>query len=121
MGTLLRKGTINMSSFLFNALENIKIITSIFDKFTIRVYCIRNDFFGEDITVTGLLTGQDIVRQLKEKEVGKYLLIPDCVLRSKELVLLDDMTVSDLEKALQVSVGIVKSNGCEFIASIVND
>lgn len=83
---------------------------SLFDNLSIEVVPVRNDFFGEDITVTGLLTGQDIVRQLKEKEVGKYLLIPDCVLRSKELVLLDDMTVSDLEKALQVTAVIVKSN-----------
>ena len=83
---------------------------SLFDNLSIEVVPVRNDFFGEDITVTGLLTGQDIVRQLKEKEVGKYLLIPDCVLRSKELVLLDDMTVSDLEKALQVTAIIVKSN-----------
>lgn len=83
---------------------------SLFENLSIEVVPVRNDFFGEDITVTGLLTGQDIVRQLKEKEVGKYLLIPDCVLRSKELVLLDDMTVSDLEKALQVTAIIVKSN-----------
>jgi len=87
----------------------------------ISVYPIRNDFFGEKITVSGLLTGQDILAQLKEKELGERLLLPQNVLRSGELVFLDDMTLQDLEKALQVKIDIVKSSGQDFVKTILND
>lgn len=84
----------------------------------IDVYEIRNDFFGEKITVSGLLTGQDILAQLQGKNLGERLLLPENVLRSGERVFLDDMTVEDLEKALQVKIDIVKSSGYGFIDSI---
>lgn len=86
----------------------------------IHLYPIRNDFFGERITVSGLLTGQDISAQLQGKKLGDVLLLPQNVLRSGERVFLDDMTVEDLEKALQVPINIVKSSGCDFIDSILN-
>lgn len=96
-------------------------VGELYPNMEIHVYEIVNHFFGEMITVSGLLTGQDIEAQLKEAELGDTLLLPENVLRSGENYFLDDMTVPELEKALQVSVGIVKSNGCEFIGSIVND
>ena len=77
----------------------------------IYVYAIQNDFFGEKITVSGLLTGQDIRRQLEGKPLGEKLLLPCNLLRSGEEVFLDDMTLGELEKALQVPVHIVKSDG----------
>jgi len=86
----------------------------------IHLYPITNHFFGERITVSGLLTGQDIQKQLQEKELGEVLLLPQNVLRSGESVFLDDLTVEDLEKALQVPINIVKSSGCDFVDSIVN-
>jgi len=86
----------------------------------VHVYPITNHFFGEKITVSGLLTGQDIRDQLMGKELGEVLLLPQNVLRSGERVFLDDLTVDDLEGALQVSVNIVKSSGCDFVDSIVN-
>lgn len=86
----------------------------------IHLYPIRNDFFGERITVSGLLTGQDIRDQLLGQELGEVLLLPQNVLRSGERVFLDDLTVEDLEKALQVPINIVKSSGCDFIDSILN-
>lgn len=85
------------------------------------VYTILNDFFGRDITVAGLLTGQDIINQLKGKDLGDYLILPDVLLRSGEEVLLDDLTVSDLEKALQIEIRIVKSDGTSLIDTILND
>lgn len=85
----------------------------------ILVYEIRNDFFGEQITVSGLLTGQDIVAQLKGKELGKRLLLPQNVLRSGEEVFLDDYTLGELERALQVKADIVKSSGYDFVAGIL--
>ena len=91
-----------------------------FPHLTIHVYPITNDFFGELITVSGLLTGQDIIAQLKDKQLGEALYLPQNILRSGEDVLLDDITVSDLEKALQVSVNIVKSNGCDFVNAFLD-
>ncbi len=84
----------------------------------IHVYPIRNDFFGELITVSGLLTGQDILKQLEGKVLGERLLLPQNVLRSGEEVFLDDLTLSDLEKALQVPINIVKSSGYDFVNTI---
>ena len=85
----------------------------------IHIYPIRNDFFGEMITVSGLLTGQDILAQLKGQALGEKLLLPQNVLKSGEAVFLDDMTLSELEKALQVPIDIVKSSGQDFLDAII--
>ncbi len=87
----------------------------------IHVYAIRNDFFGEMITVAGLLTGQDILAQLKDKELGSRLILPQCVLRSGEDVFLDDLRLGDLEKSLQVHIDIVKSSGWDFVETIMGE
>lgn len=94
-------------------------ISEAYPNLTIHLYPITNQFFGEKITVSGLLTGQDIRNQLMGKALGSRLLLPENVLRSGEQVFLDDLTVGDLEKALQVPVNIVKSSGCEFVNAIV--
>ena len=86
---------------------------------TIHIYPIRNDFFGESITVSGLLTGQDVIAQLKGRELGEYLLLPVNMFRSGETVFLDDLTAEDAEKALQVKVRIVKSSGRDFVKAIL--
>ena len=65
---------------------------------TIHVYEIINHFFGEMITVAGLLTGHDIISQLKEKPLGERLLLSQNMLRSGEEVFLDDVTVDEMEK-----------------------
>ena len=82
---------------------------------TIWVYPIRNDFFGELITVSGLLTGGDLKNQLLGKELGEGLYLPENVLRSGEAVFLDDMTPAQLGNALQTEVNIVKSSGRDFV------
>ena len=85
----------------------------------ILLYDIRNDFFGERITVSGLLTGQDIAAQLVGRDLGERLLLPENVLRSGEDVFLDDMRLCELERTLQVKADIVKSRGCDFVDSIL--
>ena len=69
-----------------------------------HVYPIRNRFFGETITVSGLVTGQDLIAQLKGQELGQRLLIPSNMLRAGESVFLDDVTVADVERELGVTV-----------------
>ena len=85
----------------------------------IGVRAIKNRFFGERITVSGLLTGQDIMEQLKDVPLGEKLLLPVNVLRSGEDVLLDDIHVSDIEKTLQVPVRIVQSNGQDLLRALL--
>ena len=86
---------------------------------TIRIRPIRNDFFGERITVSGLITGQDLIAQLKDEELGEELLLPLNMFRSGEEVFLDDLTRSDAEEALQVPVNIVKSSGRAFVDALI--
>lgn len=85
----------------------------------VEVVAIRNDFFGEQITVSGLLTGRDLIAQLKDKDLGEALLLPDSLLRSGEEVLLDDVTLTDLKRTLQVEVDIVKSSGQDLLLAMI--
>lgn len=90
-----------------------------YPRLEIMVYPVVNEFFGDQITVSGLLTGQDIRNQLQGKELGEVLLLPQNVLRSGEDVFLDDLHVGELESALQVPVDIVKSSGRNFVESVL--
>ena len=94
-------------------------LMSLFPGLSIYVYSIKNHFFGEMITVSGLLTGGDIIDQLSDKPLGERLLLPQNVLRSGEDVFLDDVTLKDMEKALQVPIDIVKSSGYDFVNTIL--
>jgi len=75
------------------------------------VYPIVNDFFGHTVDVAGLVTGQDIIRQLKGKDLGRRLLIPITMLRHGEGVFLDDLTPADLQRELGVPVIPVPCDG----------
>lgn len=83
-------------------------------------YEIQNHFFGEKITVSGLLTGQDLMAQLGGKELGEYLLLPCNLLRSGENVFLDDKTVEEVEEALKVPVKVVEESGADFVAAVLD-
>ena len=83
------------------------------------VYEIRNDFFGESITVSGLVTAQDIIAQLRGRELGERLLIPCNMLKADEDIFLDDYTVKQVSDALQVPVVIVKSSGQDLIDAVL--
>ena len=101
-------------------------IMKLFPNIKINVCCIRNDFFGETITVSGLITGQDLINQLKERKalgeaLGDVLQIPSNMLRMGEQVFLDDVTVADVEKELGLRVVAVDSGGKEFINAILSE
>ena len=96
-------------------------ICSLFPNVRFNVYAVRNDFFGEKITVAGLLTGGDIINQLKGKDLGESLLIPECMMKADEDVFLDNITIADLEGALQVKSHIVKSNGLDLVNFILKE
>ena len=85
----------------------------------VHVYAIRNDFFGERITVAGLITAKDLIAQLKEQPLGSRLLLPSAMFRSGEETFLDDLTRTDVQNALQVPVNIVKSSGQDFVQAVL--
>ena len=103
--------------YLAGFLEEIK---KKFPNRKVHLYPTRNDFFGEMITVAGLITGQDLIAQLKDKPLGSRLLLPECMFRSGEEVFLDDITRQEVENALQVPVNIVKSSGQDFVNAVLH-
>lgn len=82
---------------------------------TCDVVPIQNDFFGHNITVAGLVTGGDIIRQLQGRELGDALLIPAVMLRREGDIFLDDLSVEELSKTLQIPVIPVKNDGFELL------
>lgn len=80
----------------------------------IDVHCITNHFFGERITVAGLLTGQDIAAQLAGLPLGEIAFIPSSMLRSGTDVFLDDMTVPQLSEKLQTPICAVECDGFDL-------
>ncbi len=98
-----------------------ELVEKIGEKFDIKcnVYKVKNEFFGGKITVAGLLTGSDIIRELKGKDLGERLLIPSNMLESENVKFLDDVTVAELEKELNVKVGIININGQELLDAVL--
>ena len=86
---------------------------------TVHVYPIENKFFGEQITVAGLLTGCDLREQLKEKILGEELLFPAAALRAEGDVFLDDLSPRELSEALGVPCRPVGSDPAEFIRAVL--
>ena len=76
-----------------------------------RVYAIENDFFGHSINVTGLITGGDLIRQLKDKPLGERLFISQNMLRRQEMDFLDDVLLEDAVEALGVPIYPIESDG----------
>ncbi|MEN2776442.1 radical SAM protein [Acetivibrio clariflavus] len=95
------------------------VLENRFKNININVYKIENNFFGKNVTVTGLLTGQDLIEQLKNKELGDELLISRSMLKAGEDILLDDYSVTDLEQKLKVKITVVDNDGKDFIVKVL--
>lgn len=98
--------------------ENVERVRTVYGNVEAQVYPIRNDFFGELITVSGLITGQDLKEQLKGKDLGECLLIPCNMLRAGDNVFLDDVTVEEVEEQLGVPVAVVDEDGVSFVHAL---
>ena len=98
----------------------VKEIMKIYPGRKVHIYPIRNDFFGEKITVAGLITGQDLIAQLKDKPLGDRLILPVVMFKSGEEVFLDDITKTQAEDALQIPINIVKSSGYDLVNAILD-
>ena len=85
----------------------------------VSVYKIKNNFFGENVTVSGLLTGNDLVQQLSGRELGDELMLPKSMFKAGEEVFLDDYTLVMLENELKVKVTVVENSGKDFVEKIL--
>ena len=101
--------------------DMLKRLNQKFPNVQVSLYEIRNDFFGRQITVSGLITGQDLTAQLSGKELGDRLLLPCSMLKTDEDIFLDDFTLGDVESALQVEIDIVKSSGQDLIDAVLGN
>lgn len=90
-----------------------------YNELKVMVYPIENNFFGENVTVTGLLTGSDIFAQMKGRELGRELLLSKSMLRAGEEVFLDDYTVEMLSNSLDKKITIVENNGEDLVRRII--
>ena len=83
------------------------------------VYAIENDFFGPSITVAGLVTGRDLIAQLRGKDLHGRLLIPSVMLRAEGDVFLDDVSREDVERELGVRLIVVSNDGAALLDAII--
>lgn len=91
------------------------------DNLECNVYAIENDYFGSSITVAGLVTATDILKQLRGKDLGEQLLIPSVMLRSERDMFLDSITVEELSRRLNVEIVTVEVDGYELVSSIIGE
>lgn len=98
-----------------------KEIESHFTDLRIHVYPIKNTFFGESITVSGLITGRDIVNQLKNKELGQKLILPVSMFKAGERIFLDDYTLEEVTRKLKIDIEIAQIDGKDFVEKILSN
>lgn len=103
--------------FILRTVEKIK---NIWYNIDCKVYAIRNDFYGEEVTVSGLITGGDLIAQLKGRDLGDLLLIPRNCLRHEGDKFLDDVTLEEAEAALGVKI-LPTREGTEFLYGIIKN
>lgn len=117
---LYRKITIATGHSAFAFMSNIaRLIMEKIDNIRIDVRKIRNEFFGETITVAGLITGSDLIAQLSNVDLGDALFLPRVMFRSDELVFLDDLKIQDVEHRLKVPVVVNEICGNDLIDNIL--
>ena len=96
------------------------LIREKFPNVHVQVLAVQNEFFGEKITVSGLITGQDLIRQLFGKDLGEKLLIPCNMLRDQENVFLDDVTVEEVSEKLGTEIVIVEEGGADLVTAVLD-
>ena len=102
------------SSILPKPCPNSKYIKNI----EINVYRIKNNFFGETITVSGLLTATDLIDQLKDKDLGETLYITRSMMKADEEIFLDNITLKELEEKLNIEVVPCQNEGIDVVDKV---
>lgn len=106
-----------------SAYDNLKFLSEkIMEQYpsvAIDVIKVKNKFFGSKITVAGLLTGRDLINQLADQPLGQKVLIPNVMLKDGDKIFLDDVTINDLEQAIDREILITKVDGKDFLERIL--
>ena len=100
--------------------DMMKIITVKFPNIKINVVAVKNNFFGGGVNVSGLVTGGDLIEQLRGRELGERLFIPSSMLRFENDVFLDDVSVEDVERELGISLEAVNNNGDQLVRAVTS-
>lgn len=117
-----RKITLATGEAAFPLMRNIvDKVTKKWHNLECEVIPVKNNFFGGKITVTGLLTGTDIIEQLKGKVLGDELLISSSMLRHERDMFLDSVTVKDVEETLNVKIRVVDSDGWALMSALLGE
>ena len=97
-----------------------KLIKEKFPDLEINIYVVINNFFGETVTVTGLVTASDIIKQYGEKKFDEdYLIIPSVMLKEFESVFLDGVSVKELSKVLKKKISVCNTTGESFLETVL--
>ena len=102
----------------------VKKVKPIFDKIKnleVKFYKIKNNFFGDSVTVAGLLSGKDIIEQLKDKDLGSCVWTTYRILNDDQSLTLDDMTLEDISKALKTPLKVSNDSIYQIIKETVNE
>jgi putative radical SAM enzyme (TIGR03279 family) len=114
-----RKVTIATGTAVFDFISSLaRRAEKEWEELEVRVVAIKNRFFGETITVTGLITAGDLIDQLKDVDIGDELLLSSAMVKADEPVFLDDLTVRDVEKALDTKIRLCPNDGYELLDAI---
>jgi len=106
---------ISAAKFLHKIVDRLNKIKNL----NVNLEVIKNSFFGSSVTVTGLLTGKDIINALRNKELGDEVLIPSIVLKEGDEIFLDELKIEDLEKSLNIPIRIIEDNAYDFVKKIL--
>lgn len=118
--SLCHKVTIACGEGVFPYMKRImSMINEKFPNITINTRAIKNNFFGGGVNVSGLVTGGDLIDQLRDDDLGDRLIIPSSMLRFENDLFLDDVSTDDVERELGVTLVYVNNNGNDLVEAVI--
>lgn len=118
--SLCHKVTIACGEGVFPYMKRImSMINEKFPNITINTRAIKNNFFGGGINVSGLVTGGDLIDQLRDDDLGDRLLIPSSMLRFENDLFLDDVSTDDVERELNITLIPINNNGNDLVEAVI--
>lgn len=118
--SLCHKVTIACGEGVFPYMKRImSMINEKFPNITINTRAIKNNFFGGGVNVSGLVTGGDLIDQLRDDDLGDRLLIPSSMLRFENDLFLDDVSTDDVERELNITLIPINNNGNDLVEAVI--
>ena len=118
--SLCHKVTIACGEGVFPYMKRImSMINEKFPNITINTRAIKNNFFGGGVNVSGLVTGGDLIDQLRGDDLGDRLIITSSMLRFENDLFLDDVSTDDVERELGVTLVPVNNNGNDLVEAVI--